>query len=56
MLIVIITLAGLLSRQVIRYSLKSGFSNSKTKTVSRISRISFRLIVLIIERLTGLYY
>jgi hypothetical protein len=54
-LIIIISLAGLLIRQVIRHSLKSGLFNSETKIVGRIIIISFRPIVLIVARLTGLY-
>jgi hypothetical protein len=53
-LVIIITLAGLLIRQVVRYSLKSGLSNFKTKIVGKIIIISFGLIVLIV-RLAGLY-
>ena len=56
MSIIRISLMGLLIRQVIRYSLKSGLSDSKTETVGRIIIISFGPIVLIIGRLTGLYY
>jgi uncharacterized membrane protein len=55
-LVIIITLAGLLIRQVVRHSSKSGLSNSKTKTIGRIIITSLGLIVLIIRRLTGLYY
>jgi Na+/proline symporter len=54
--VIIITLVGLLIRQVVRHSLKSGLSDSETETVGRIIIISLGLIVLIVGRLAGLYY
>jgi len=53
--VIIMTLAGLLIRQVVRHSLKSGLSNSKTKIVGKIIVTSFRLIVLIGGGIASLY-
>jgi hypothetical protein len=55
-LVIIISLAGLLTRQVVRHPLKSGLFNFKIKIISKIIIISFKLIVLIIRRLASLYY
>jgi hypothetical protein len=53
--VTIMTPAGLLIRQVVRHSSKSGLFDFETKTVGRIIVTSFGPIVLVVGRLAGLY-